>query len=152
MDDIFLTHLDELGPNIFRLVVHLKEAVRERQRMRLFTSYWELEESTRRSTLYDSLYREAQVDFSRAERESRMLLTALLERHPPPASVADTQYLAQICSRNKSSLRQTDAQLDVFQRYFEGNRNIRSSIDVAASTPGVVLGSLTSDVGISVAN
>ncbi|KAG0695473.1 hypothetical protein DFH29DRAFT_1005450 [Suillus ampliporus] len=46
-DDVFLKYMDGLSPTSCRYVVHYKEAVRERQRMRLFTTYWELEETNR---------------------------------------------------------------------------------------------------------
>ncbi|KAG1774798.1 hypothetical protein EV702DRAFT_1199894 [Suillus placidus] len=129
LNDAFLTHLDRLGPRAFRMVVHLKEAVRERQRMRLFTTYWELEESARQNTLCDFLYREAQVEFAQAEQESRVMLEALLEKHPLSVGVADTQYLTTICVHNKASLHQTDAQLDLLKDRVESIGMTRLSFD-----------------------
>ncbi|KAG0691866.1 hypothetical protein DFH29DRAFT_883536 [Suillus ampliporus] len=69
-DDVFLKYMDGLSPTSCRYVVHYKEAVRERQRMRLFTTYWELEETNRLRTLLTSLYAEADLEFRRSEQET----------------------------------------------------------------------------------
>ncbi|KAG1780944.1 hypothetical protein EV702DRAFT_1193772 [Suillus placidus] len=50
-DDGFLRHMDALGPQSFRLVVHYKEAVRECQCLDLFVAYWAREESKRLDNL-----------------------------------------------------------------------------------------------------
>jgi hypothetical protein len=67
VDDVFLRQMDGLSPASCRYVVHYKEAVRERQRMRLFTTYWELEETNRLHTLLNSLYAEADLEFRQAD-------------------------------------------------------------------------------------
>jgi len=67
-----LKHLDALGPQMFGLVVHLQEAVRERQRMRLFTTYWEVEENSRQGALLQFLYNDAERDFAMTEQEARV--------------------------------------------------------------------------------
>ncbi|KAG1873420.1 hypothetical protein C8R48DRAFT_769859 [Suillus tomentosus] len=145
LDDAFLMRLDTLGPIAFRMIVHLKEAIRERQRMRLFTSYWELEESARRNKLCDFLYHEAQVEFAQAEQESKRFLEALLEKYPPLVGVTDTQYLSQTCARNKASLRQTDGQLDLLKHHVENMGMTRLSPDDSNDTASVVEGRLAND-------
>ncbi|KAG2093925.1 hypothetical protein BD769DRAFT_1395190 [Suillus cothurnatus] len=75
-DDMFLKHLDALGPQMFSLVVHLQEAVRERQHMCLFTTYWEVEENSRRGALLQFLYNDAERDFTMTEQESGRMLMA----------------------------------------------------------------------------
>ncbi|KAG1857673.1 hypothetical protein C8R48DRAFT_674646 [Suillus tomentosus] len=82
-DDKFLKHLDVLGPQMFGLVVHLQEAVRERQRMRLFTTYWEVEENSRRGALLRFLYKDAEKDFSGTERDAHHLDGQSLGSHGP---------------------------------------------------------------------
>ncbi|KAG1722015.1 hypothetical protein EDB19DRAFT_1916963 [Suillus lakei] len=39
-DDGFLRYMDVLGPQSFHLVVHYKEAVRERKHLDLYVAYW----------------------------------------------------------------------------------------------------------------
>lgn len=118
-DDVFLRHMDVLGPQSFRLVVHYKEAVRERERMNLFMAYWALEESSRLHTLRQFLYRAAEEDFSRAEREAALMLNVLLEKHPLSTGVADVQSLSAVRDRNRKSLRSADAQLDLLKDHIE---------------------------------
>ena len=125
MDDQFLKHLDGLGPQMFGLVVHLQEAVRERQRMRLFTTYWEVEENSRRGALLQFLYKDAERDFSVTERETRVLLSRFLTIHPPAAVTSDAEFLATVCNRNKSSIRRTDAQLDLLKDHLNGSQLVR---------------------------
>ncbi|KAG1894792.1 uncharacterized protein F5891DRAFT_984809 [Suillus fuscotomentosus] len=127
--DIFLQHLETLGPHIFRLVVHYKEAVRERQRMRLYTTYWEAEENTRRGTLLHLLYQDAQNEFVRSEQQSQTLLNMALEKHSPAAIASDTKFLAAVCDRNKASLHWTDTQLDVIKDHINRSQLFRSSVD-----------------------
>ncbi|KAG1885329.1 uncharacterized protein F5891DRAFT_989699 [Suillus fuscotomentosus] len=117
--DIFLQHLETLGPHIFRLVVHYKEAVRERQRMRLYTTYWEAEENTD----------DAQNEFVRSEQQSQTLLNMALEKHSPAAIASDTKFLAAVCDRNKASLHRTDTQLDVIKDHINRSQLFRSSVD-----------------------
>ncbi|KAG1838761.1 hypothetical protein C8R48DRAFT_782313 [Suillus tomentosus] len=119
-DDKFLKHLDALGPQMFGLVVHLQEAVRERQRMRLFTTYWEVEENSRRGALLRFLYKDAEKDFSGTERDARVLLSRFLTIHPPAAVAADAKFLSAVCNRNKTSLRRTDTQLDILKDHLDG--------------------------------
>ncbi|KAG1853880.1 hypothetical protein C8R48DRAFT_675800 [Suillus tomentosus] len=127
--DIFLQHLETLGPHIFRLVVHYKEAVRERQRMRLYTTYWEAEENTRRGTLLHLLYQDVQNEFVRSEQQSQTLLNMALEKHSPAAIASDTKFLAAVCDRNKASLHRTDTQLDVIKDHINRSQLFRSSVD-----------------------
>ncbi|KAG1777614.1 hypothetical protein EV702DRAFT_1197233 [Suillus placidus] len=96
-DDGFLRHMDALGPQSFRLVVHYKEAVRERQHLDLFF-----------------MLQAAQEDFVRAEQEASVLMKRLLEKHPPSTEI-DAQSLTTLRDHNKRSLRRTDVQLDVFK-------------------------------------
>ncbi|KAG1845405.1 hypothetical protein C8R48DRAFT_678162 [Suillus tomentosus] len=109
-----------LGPQMFGLVVHLQEAVRERQRMRLFTTYWEVEENSRRGALLRFLYKDAEKDFSGTERDARVLLSRFLTIHPPAAVAADAKFLSAVCNRNKTSLRRTDTQLDILKDHLDG--------------------------------
>ncbi|KAG2124768.1 hypothetical protein BD769DRAFT_1388701 [Suillus cothurnatus] len=118
-DDIFLRHMDVLGPQSFRLVVHYKEAIHERERMSLFTAYWALEESTRLHALCQFLYRAAEDNFNRAEQEAALMLRALLEKYPLSTGVADDQSLSAVCDHNWKSLRGTNAQLDLLKDHIE---------------------------------
>jgi hypothetical protein len=126
---MFLKHLDALGPQMFGLVVHLQEAVRERQRMRLFTTYWEVEENSRRGALLQFLYNDAERDFAMTEQEARVLLSRFLTMHSPATVAADTKFLSTVCNRNKSSLRRTDAQLDLLKDHLNGSQVVRSHVD-----------------------
>jgi hypothetical protein len=114
-DEMFLRHLDGLSPASCRFVVHYKEAVRERQRMRLFTTYWELEETNRLHTLLSSLYAEEDSEFRRSEQETEGLLKALLTKLPPSRAAMDVDFLTAVRQRNKTSLRETDARLDLLK-------------------------------------
>lgn len=124
-----MQHLETLGPHIFRLVVHYKEAVRERQRMRLYTTYWEAEENTRRGTLLHLLYQDAQNEFIRSEQQSQTLLNMALEKHSPAAIASDTKFLAAVCDHNKASLHRTDTQLDVIKDHINRSQLFRLSVD-----------------------
>jgi hypothetical protein len=117
--------MDALGPQSFRLVVHYKEAVRERERMSLFTAYWALEESTRLHALRQFLYRAAEDDFNRAEREAALMLRALLEKYPSSTGVTDDQSLSAVRDHNRKSLHGTDAQLDLLKDHIEQERVTR---------------------------
>ncbi|KAG1799426.1 uncharacterized protein HD556DRAFT_1439806 [Suillus plorans] len=113
-DDWFLAHMDALGPQSFRLVVHYKEAVRERQRLDLFVAYWAREESKRLDNLRQFMLQAAQEDFVRAERETSVLMRRLLEKHPPSTEI-DAQSLAMLSDHKKKHLRRTDVQLDLLK-------------------------------------
>lgn len=111
--------MDGLSPASCRYVVHYKEAVRERQHMRLFTTYWELEETNRLRTLLTSLYAETDLEFRRTERETQVLLKALVTKQTLSQTAADVDYLTAMCRCNKTSLRETDAQLDLLQDHLK---------------------------------
>ncbi|KAG1847430.1 hypothetical protein C8R48DRAFT_779153 [Suillus tomentosus] len=113
-DDWLLRHMDALGPQSFCLVVHYKEAVRERQRLDLFVAYWAREESKRLDNLRQFMLQAAQEDFVRVERETSVLMRRLLEKHPPSTEI-DAQSLATLSDHNKKHLRRTDAQLDLLK-------------------------------------
>ncbi|KAG2086689.1 hypothetical protein BD769DRAFT_1681102 [Suillus cothurnatus] len=114
-DEIFLRHMDGLSPASCRFIVHYKEAVRERQRMRLFTTYWELEETNRLRTLLMSLYAEEDLEFRKSEQETQGLLKALITKQSLSRTAGDVDFLAAARQRNKTSLRETDARLDLLK-------------------------------------
>ncbi|KAG2107620.1 uncharacterized protein F5147DRAFT_774067 [Suillus discolor] len=114
-DDVFLRHMDGLSPTSCRYVVRYKEAVHERQRMRLFMTYWELEETNRLRTLLTSLYAETNAEFQRAEQDAQALLKTLVTKQSLTCVVDDAQYLDATRQSNKTSLRETDAQLDLMR-------------------------------------
>lgn len=130
-NEIFLKHLDGLSPASCRFIVHYKEAVRERQRMRLFTTYWELEETNRLRTLLMSLYAEENSEFRRAEQETEELLKALITKQSPSRVAADVDFLTAVRQQNKTSLRETDARLDLLKDRVTqiGMHPFRSSTD-----------------------
>ncbi|KIK47175.1 hypothetical protein CY34DRAFT_9198 [Suillus luteus UH-Slu-Lm8-n1] len=130
-NEIFLKHLDGLSPASCRFIVHYKEAVRERQRMRLFTTYWELEETNRLHTLLMSLYAEENSEFRRAEQETEELLKALITKQSPSRVAADVDFLTAVRQQNKTSLRETDARLDLLKDRVTqiGMHPFRSSTD-----------------------
>ncbi|KAG1788711.1 uncharacterized protein HD556DRAFT_1447559 [Suillus plorans] len=137
-DDWFLRHMDALGPQSFRLVVHYKEAVREHQRLDLFVAYWAREESKRLDNLHQFMLQAAQGDFVRAEREASVLMKRLLEKHPPSTDI-DAQSLAMLSEHNKKYLCRTDTQLDllkdcIVQRQMASSRDDDSNnnLDAAA--------------------
>ncbi|KAG1775007.1 hypothetical protein EV702DRAFT_1199856 [Suillus placidus] len=107
--------MDGLSPTSCRYIVHYKEAVRERQRMRLFMTYWELEETNWLRTLLMSLYAETNVEFHRAEQDAQALLTALVTKQSLTRVADDAQYLDAVRQRNKTSLQETDAQLNLLK-------------------------------------
>ncbi|KAG0698573.1 hypothetical protein DFH29DRAFT_877929 [Suillus ampliporus] len=123
-DDVFLKYMDGLSPTSCRYVVHYKEAVRERQRMRLFTTYWELEETNRLCTLLMSLYAEADLEFHRSEQETRMLLKALVTRQSLSHAAADVGFLTAVRQCNKTSLQETDTQLDLLKDHIKQRQPI----------------------------
>lgn len=102
MDDVFFRHMDGLSPASCRHVVHYKEAVRERQRMRLFTTYWELEETTRLHALLNSLYAEADLEFRKADREAQFFLKALVTKQSLSRVTSDLDFLTTIISSQDS--------------------------------------------------
>jgi hypothetical protein len=107
--------MDGLSPASCRFIVHYKEAVRERQRMRLFTTYWELEETNRLRTLLMSLYAEEDLEFRKSEQETQGLLKALITKQSLSRTAGDVDFLAAARQRNKTSLRETDARLDLLK-------------------------------------
>jgi hypothetical protein len=119
--------MDGLSPKSCRYVVHYKEAVRERQRMRLFTTYWELEETNRLRTLLLSLYAETETEFRRAEHDAQALLNALVTKQSLSRVAEDTQYLDTVRQHNKTSLRETDTQLDLLRDHILQGPPVRSS-------------------------
>ncbi|KAG2158532.1 uncharacterized protein EDB93DRAFT_1100217 [Suillus bovinus] len=108
-------HMDGLSPTSCRYVVHYKEAVRECQCMRLFMTYWELEETNRLRTLLMSLYAETNMEFHRAEQHAQALLKTLITKQSLTHVADDAQYLNTASQSNKTSLRETDAQLDLMR-------------------------------------
>ncbi|KAG2083984.1 hypothetical protein BD769DRAFT_1682328 [Suillus cothurnatus] len=114
-DEIFLRHMDGLSPASCRFIVHYKEAVRERQCMHLFTTYWELEETNRLRTLLMSLYAEEDLEFRKSEQETQGLLKALITKQSLSRTVGDVDFLAAARQRNKTSLQETDARLDLLK-------------------------------------
>jgi arginyl-tRNA synthetase len=129
--------MEALGPHMFRLVVHYKEAVRERKRMRLFTTYWEAEENNRRGTLLHCLYQDAENQFTQAEHESQALLVKVLEKHSPAAVASDAKFIASLRDSNKKSLKRTDVQLDLFKDHVQKSQLFRSSTDDLGKKPDV---------------
>ncbi|KAG1845198.1 hypothetical protein F4604DRAFT_1688816 [Suillus subluteus] len=130
-NDVFLRYMDGLSPTSCRYVVHYKEAVRERQRMRLFTTYWELEETNRLRALLTSLYAEADLEFRRAELESQVLLQALVMKQSLSRSAADVEYLTATHQCNKTSLQETDAQLDLLKDHLQQRQLTRKLDDTS---------------------
>ncbi|KAG2096662.1 hypothetical protein BD769DRAFT_1394632 [Suillus cothurnatus] len=120
-------HMDGLSPKSCRYVVHYKEAVRERQCMRLFMTYWELEETNRLRTLLLSLYAETETEFRRAEHDAQALLNALVTKQSLSRVAEDTQYLDTVRQHNKTSLRETDTQLDLLRDHILQGPPVRSS-------------------------
>ncbi|KAG2133498.1 hypothetical protein BD769DRAFT_1665765 [Suillus cothurnatus] len=114
-DEIFLRHMDGLSPASCRFIVHYKEAVRECQRMCLFTTYWELEETNRLRTLLMSLYAEEDLEFRKSEQETQGLLKALITKQSLSRTAGDVDFLTAARQRNKTSLRETDAWLDLLK-------------------------------------
>jgi len=114
-NEIFLRHMDGLSPASCCFIVHYKEAVRERQRMRLFTTYWELKETNRLRTLLMSLYAEEDLEFRKSEQETQGLLKALITKQSLSRTAGDVDFLAAARQRNKTSLRETDARLDLLK-------------------------------------
>ncbi|KAG1866017.1 hypothetical protein F4604DRAFT_1928337 [Suillus subluteus] len=117
-DDWFVKHMDALGPQSFRLVVHYKEAVRERQRLDLFF-----------------MLQAAQEDFVKAEREAAVMMRRLLEKHPPSTEI-DAQSLATLSDHNKKSLCRTDAQLDLLKDHIMQGQVASSHVDDSDNNSG----------------
>ncbi|KAG1865135.1 hypothetical protein C8R48DRAFT_772838 [Suillus tomentosus] len=138
--DLFSSYLDELSPASCRFIVHYKEAVRERQRMRLFMTYWELEETTRLRTLLTSLYGEEDLEFHKIEKETRGLLKALVAKQSLSRTAADLDFLTATRQKNKMSLRETDAWLDLLKDRTTQTRMhpIKSSADDLNNTSNCV--------------
>ncbi|KAG1763132.1 hypothetical protein EV702DRAFT_1221096 [Suillus placidus] len=130
-NDVFLRYMDGLSPTSCRYVVHYKEAVRECQCMRLFTTYWELEETNKLRTLLMSLYAEADLEFRRAELESQVLLKALVTKQSLSCSAADVEYLTAIRQCNKTSLREADTQLDLLKDHLKQKQSIHKLDDTS---------------------
>jgi hypothetical protein len=140
VDDVFLRQMDGLSPASCRYVVHYKEAVRERQRMRLFTTYWELEETNRLRTLLDSLYAEADLEFRKADREAQFFLKALVSKQSLSRVTSDLDFLTTVRQSNKASLRESDAQLDLIKDHFTQRQSIRDSdntSNLVAGSPAI---------------
>lgn len=135
-DDVFLRCMDGVSPASCRYLVHYKEAVRERQRMRLFTTYWELEETNRLQTLLASLYAEADSEFRTADREAQMLLKALVTKESLSHPAAELEFLGGIRQRNKMSLRETDSQLDLLGDYLKQRQETRNLDDTLGCAGG----------------
>ncbi|KAG1765225.1 hypothetical protein EDD22DRAFT_951216 [Suillus occidentalis] len=128
-NDEFVKHMDALGPQSFRLIVHYKEAVRERQRLDFFVAYWAREESKRLDTLRQFLLEATREDFVQAEREAAVLLQRLLEKHPPATTEINAEVFAKLNECNKKSLNRTDAQLDLLKARIRQNTKARYSPD-----------------------
>jgi hypothetical protein len=104
--------MEMLGPQSFPLVVHYKEAVRERQRIDLFQAYWAREESKRLDNLRLFVLRASQDKFAQADRDAAVLLGRFFEKYPPPGIDPDIRSLGTFKDRTKSLLSKTDAQID----------------------------------------
>lgn len=109
--------MDGLSPTSCRYIVHYKEVVRECQHMRLFMTYWELKDTNRLRTLLTSLYAETNMEFRRAEQDAQALLKVLVTKQSLSHVVEDAHYLDGVRQRNKTSLQDTDAQLDRLKDY-----------------------------------
>jgi hypothetical protein len=127
--------MDGLSPTSCRYAIHYKEAVRERQRMRLFMTYWELEETNRLRTLLTSLYAETNTEFHRAEQDAQELLKTLVTKQSLTRVVDDAQYLDAVRQSNKTSLRETDAQLDLIRDHFMQRLPVKSFAENSDSPP-----------------
>ncbi|KIK42586.1 hypothetical protein CY34DRAFT_804730 [Suillus luteus UH-Slu-Lm8-n1] len=134
-NDVFLRCMDGLSPASCRYLVHYKRAVHERQRMRIYTTYWEIEETKRLQTFLTSLDAEADSDFRTTDREAQMLLEALVTKESLSRPAAELEYLSEICQRNKTSLRETDSQFNLLQGYLKQRQSTRS-LDDTSNCPG----------------
>ncbi|KAG1774199.1 hypothetical protein EV702DRAFT_1047981 [Suillus placidus] len=72
-------------------------------------------EMNRLHTLLTSLYAETHTEFCRAEEDAQALLKTLVTKQSLTRIVDDAQYLDAVCQRNKTSLRETDTQLDLIK-------------------------------------
>jgi hypothetical protein len=56
---------------------------------------------------------------------TRLLLSGFLTIHSLAAVASDAEFLATVCNRNKSSIRRTDAQLDLLKDHLNGSQLVR---------------------------
>ncbi|KAG2741447.1 hypothetical protein P692DRAFT_20751862, partial [Suillus brevipes Sb2] len=137
--DVFLRCMDGLSLALGCKLVHYKEAVHECQSsqcMRLFTTYWELEETNRLQTFLASLYAEADTDFHTADREASMLLKALITKQSLSHPAAELEFLGEIRQRDKMSLRETDSRLDLLGDYVKQRQETWSLDDMLGCAGG----------------
>ncbi|KAG2126961.1 hypothetical protein DEU56DRAFT_758775 [Suillus clintonianus] len=118
--DAYLRHLGRLNANYFHRVIHLLEAIRERERMRYFVSCWDIAVVQRWEAVAVSASDTSKSDFVMVERELGMVLDILsqrlsLPRVPPTDS--DSQHLLTARDNDRRSVRRADDVLGFLQAH-----------------------------------
>lgn len=101
--------MTQLPASTFHGILRYLEAIRERQRMRYYTSCWDLAVVQRREAVTLSARDKTKSDFLAVERELQFVMTVLSERLSLCRdTIADSQNLAATRDNDKISVSCTD--------------------------------------------
>lgn len=116
MMETYLRHVGKLNASSFNCIIRYLEAIRERRRMRYYTSCWDVAVVQRREAVALSVRDQSKSDFLAVERELRLILGILAQRLSlPRATAADSQGFAAVRDKDRISIQQTDTLLATFK-------------------------------------
>ncbi|KAG2147494.1 hypothetical protein DEU56DRAFT_929124 [Suillus clintonianus] len=110
--EAYSRHLGQLSASSFHSIIRYLEAVRERQRMRYYTSCWDVVVVQRREAVALSARDKSESDFHAVERELRFVLDILSQRLSlPNETTEDSQDIAAARDKDRISISRTDTVL-----------------------------------------
>lgn len=114
--DAYMRHIGTLDGSAFLSIIRYLEAIRERQRMRYYTSCWDVVVVQRREEVALSTRDKSKSDYLAVDHELRIILDTLAHRLSLPRQTdGDGQYVAVARDNAKVSIRQTDTVLATFK-------------------------------------
>jgi hypothetical protein len=114
--DAYMRHIGTLDGNTFLSIIRYLEAIRERQRMRYYTSCWDVVVVQRREEVALFTRDKSKSDYLAVDQELRIILDTLARRLSLPRQTdGDGQYVAVARDNAKVSIRQIDTVLATFK-------------------------------------
>lgn len=111
-----MRHIGTLDGNTFLSIIRYLEAIRERQRMRYYTSCWDVVVVQRREEVALFTRDKSKSDYLAVDQELRIILDTLARRLSLPRQTdGDGQYVAVARDNAKVSIRQIDTVLATFK-------------------------------------
>jgi hypothetical protein len=116
--EAYMRHIGTLDANTFHSIVRYLEAIRERQRMRYYTSCWDVVVVQRREAVALSTRDKSKSDYLAVDQELQLILDILAHRLSLPRQTdGDGQYVTAARDNAKVSIRQTDTVLATFKSH-----------------------------------